>query len=41
MIYEKAKIPESKYEAASTLLGSDRPFGQVHILDDIWLARGV
>ena len=37
MIYEKAKIPESKYEAASTLLGSERPFGQVRLL---WMVLG-
>ena len=31
MICEEVKIPESKYEAASALLGSERPFGQVQL----------
>ncbi|PPQ84070.1 hypothetical protein CVT26_013151, partial [Gymnopilus dilepis] len=30
MICEKVKDPRNRYEAASTLLGSERPFGQVH-----------
>jgi hypothetical protein len=32
MICEGVKKPENKYEAAATLLGSERPFGQVHLL---------
>ncbi len=32
MICEDVKKPENKYEAAATLLGSERPFGQVHLL---------
>jgi len=32
MICEEVKKPENKYEAAATLLGSERPFGQVHLL---------
>jgi conserved oligomeric Golgi complex subunit 6 len=36
MICEKVKKPENKYEAASTLLGSERPFGQVHLLWQIF-----
>ena len=32
MICEELKKPGNKYEAASTLLGSERPFGQVHLL---------
>jgi hypothetical protein len=33
---EEVKKPENKYEAASTLLGSERPFGQVHLLWQIF-----
>ena len=36
MICEKVKKPENKYEAASTLLGSERPFGQDHLLWQIF-----
>ena len=36
MICEEIKKPENKYEAASTLLGSERPFGQVHLLWQIF-----
>ena len=36
MICEEVKKPENKYEAASTLLGSERPFGQVHLLWQIF-----
>uniref|UniRef100_A0A8H7Y3X8 Conserved oligomeric Golgi complex subunit 6 n=1 Tax=Psilocybe cubensis TaxID=181762 RepID=A0A8H7Y3X8_PSICU len=32
MICEEIKKPENRYEAASTLLGRERPFGQVHLL---------
>lgn len=32
MICEEVKKPENRYEAASTLLGRERPFGQVHLL---------
>jgi hypothetical protein len=32
VICEEVKKEESKYEASSTLLGSERPFGQVHLL---------
>jgi hypothetical protein len=28
--------PENRYEAASMLLGSERPFGQVHLLWQIF-----
>jgi conserved oligomeric Golgi complex subunit 6 len=35
-ICEKVKKPENKYKAASTLLGSERPFGQVHLLWQIF-----
>ena len=39
---EEVKKPENKYEAASTLLGSERPFGQVHLLWQIFgLQEGV
>ena len=36
MICEKVKKPENKHEAASTLLRSERPFGQVHLLWQIF-----
>ena len=36
MICEEVKKPENKYEAASTLLGGERPFGQVHLLWQIF-----
>ena len=36
MVCEEVKKPENKYEAASTLLGSERPFGQVHLLWQIF-----
>lgn len=35
-ICEEVKKPENKYEAALTLLGSERPFGQVHLLWQIF-----
>ncbi|GLB45160.1 putative conserved oligomeric complex COG6 [Lyophyllum shimeji] len=35
MICEEVKKPENKYEAAATLLGSERPFGQIHLLRQI------
>jgi hypothetical protein len=36
LICEEVKRPENRYEAASTLLGSERPFGQVHLLWQIF-----
>ena len=36
MICEEVKKPGNKYEAASTLLGSERPFGQIHLLWQIF-----
>jgi hypothetical protein len=33
---EEVKKPSNKYEAASTLLGSERPFGQVRLLWQIF-----
>ncbi|KAI0077115.1 oligomeric complex COG6 [Panus rudis PR-1116 ss-1] len=33
---EEVKKPENRYEAAATLLGSERPFGQVHLLWQIF-----
>ena len=35
-VCEEVKKPENKYEAAATLLGSERPFGQVHLLWQIF-----
>ncbi|CAL1705507.1 unnamed protein product [Somion occarium] len=35
---DEVKKPENKYEAASTILGSSRPFGQTHLL---WQIFGV
>lgn len=35
-ICEEVKKPENRYEAAATLLGSERPFGQVHLLWQIF-----
>lgn len=32
----EVKKPENKYEAATTMLGSERPFGQVHLLWQIF-----
>lgn len=32
----EVRKPENKYEAASTLLGSERPFGQIHLLWQIF-----
>ena len=32
MMCEEMKIPEDKYEATYTSLGSERPFRQVHLL---------
>jgi len=29
---EEVRKPENRYEAASTLLGTERPFGQVGVL---------
>ncbi|KAK7064568.1 E3 ubiquitin-protein ligase PEP5 [Favolaschia claudopus] len=36
VICEQVKKPENKYEAAATLLGSERPFGQVNLLWQIF-----
>jgi len=33
---EEVRKPENKYEAAATLLGGERPFGQVHLLWQIF-----
>lgn len=33
---EEVRKPENKYEAAATVLGSERPFGQVHLLWQIF-----
>lgn len=33
---EEVRRPENKYEAAATVLGSERPFGQVHLLWQIF-----
>ncbi|PCH37909.1 oligomeric complex COG6 [Wolfiporia cocos MD-104 SS10] len=33
---EEVRKPKNKYEAAATLLGSERPFGQVHLLWQIF-----
>lgn len=35
-ICEEVRRPENRYEAAATLLGSERPFGQVHLLWQIF-----
>ena len=35
-ICEEVKKAENKYEAAATLLGSERPFGQVRLLWQIF-----
>ncbi|KAG6818892.1 hypothetical protein H0H93_000542 [Arthromyces matolae] len=35
-ICEEVKKPQNKYEAASTLLGGERPFGQIHLLRQIF-----
>ncbi|KAF7367249.1 Conserved oligomeric Golgi complex subunit 6 [Mycena sanguinolenta] len=40
LICEQVKKPENKYEAASTLLGSERPFGQVNLLWQIFGLEG-
>ncbi|KAF8329058.1 oligomeric Golgi complex subunit 6 [Amanita rubescens] len=39
-ICEHVRSSENKYEAASTLLGSERPFGQVHLLWQIFGLEG-
>ncbi|KAF9014960.1 oligomeric Golgi complex subunit 6 [Cyathus striatus] len=36
LLCDEVKKPENKYEAASTLLGTERPFGQVHLLWQIF-----
>ena len=35
-ICEEVKKPENRYEAGATLLGSERPFGQVRLLWQIF-----
>lgn len=35
-VCDEVKRPENKYEAGATLLGSERPFGQVHLLWQIF-----
>jgi hypothetical protein len=40
MICTEVKKSENKYEAAATLLGSERPFGQVHLLWKIFGLEG-
>ena len=40
IICEHVRNPENKYEAASTLLGGERPFGQVHLLWQIFGLEG-
>jgi hypothetical protein len=35
-VCEQVKKPSNKYEAASTLLGSERPFGQIRLLWQIF-----
>ena len=37
---EEVRRPESRYEAAATVLGSERPFGQVHLLWQIFGIEG-
>ncbi|KAJ7071469.1 oligomeric Golgi complex subunit 6 [Mycena amicta] len=36
LICEEVKKPENRYEAAATLMGSERPFGQVNLLWQIF-----
>ena len=36
MLCEEVKKPSNRYEAAATLLGSERPFGQVRLLWQIF-----
>jgi len=40
MICKEVRRPENRYEAGSTLLGSERPFGQVHLLRQIFGLQG-
>ncbi|EIN07029.1 oligomeric complex COG6 [Punctularia strigosozonata HHB-11173 SS5] len=40
-ICDEVKRPENKYEAAATLLGGERPFGQLHLLWQIFGLEGV
>ena len=40
IICEHVRNPENKYEAASTLLGGEKPFGQVHLLWQIFGLEG-
>ena len=35
-VCEEVRKPENRYEAAATLLGSERPFGQAHFLKQIF-----
>ena len=39
-ICEEVRRPENRYEAGSTLLGSERPFGQIHLLWQIFGLHG-
>jgi conserved oligomeric Golgi complex subunit 6 len=39
-ICDEVKKPANKYEAAATLLGGERPFGQVHLLWQIFGLEG-
>ena len=36
MICDEVKKPKNKYDATSTLLGSEKPFGRVHLLWQIF-----
>ncbi|CAK5280086.1 unnamed protein product [Mycena citricolor] len=40
LISQQVRKPENKYEAAATLLGSERPFGQVNLLLQIFGLEG-
>ena len=40
MICVEVRKPENRYEAGATLLGSERPFGQVHLLWKIFGLEG-
>jgi hypothetical protein len=40
MICAEVRKPENRYEAGATLLGSERPFGQVHLLWKIFGLEG-
>ncbi|KIY47000.1 oligomeric complex COG6 [Fistulina hepatica ATCC 64428] len=40
LICEEVRKPANRYEAAATLLGSERPFGQIHLLWQIFGLEG-